>query len=184
MSIFKRAEVLILLVLVVAGVVFVILSDQENGGDDPDSKSNNARTSGTRVETGAEPHSPAFATGGALQIKGVNVRREKQAYLTEVRFSFDNQTDETVNTLDEAKLITGTGKSAPVFFLAFTGAPPALRPKMKSEASLQFSLLAEDVVGELDLVVGAQRAQVKSAHSFDPESIANSQAKTFSDRDW
>ena len=112
------------------------------------------------------------------------MERDYSEYLIEISFSYDNQTDAKLDTLDVAKLVTASGKSFPVFFLAFTGVPPQLPARTKSDTSLRFSILSEDIVGELTLVIGDQRAPVKSARSFDPESVRNQQSMRFNDLDW
>jgi hypothetical protein len=177
LSIFKRTEVWILLVLTVAGLVFVLLSRESDERQDSPPEPIDAPPP---TDTG-----PAeFEAAGPIEIKSVTVKHEQDIFLAEVNFRYDNQTDATISTLDQAKLVTATGKSTPVFFLAFTGAPPNLRPMMKSDLSLRFSVRGEDLVGELTLAIGDQRATVKSKRSFDPETIGQLQVKTFNTLDW
>ncbi|MFT4547876.1 MAG: hypothetical protein ACI8XO_002469 [Verrucomicrobiales bacterium] len=184
LSLFKRIEVWILLVLTVAGLVFVLLS---NNPPDPYAESE----SPSPVEGDQTAHSkkPSAATKpsmptGPLQIGNVTVKREGETYLLEVGVEFDNQSESPVHAIESAKLITGTGKSLPVFFLAFTGTPPVFPAKAKTTEDLRFSLLAEDIVGNLRLDLNGQRRDIKSARSYDPESIAINATQTFKQLDW
>ena len=183
MSIFKRIEVWLLLVLSVAGLVYVLLNQQEDVAE------RFPRTApATRPPASAAPaaatKNPVFEPGGQLEVKGVRVDRNGGEYLTEVTFSYDNQSDRTLRTIDDAKLITASGKSLPVFFLAFKGAPPEFPAKQKSTATVRFELGGEDIIGELHLDVGGQRQPIKSPRSFDPEAIASRSSKTFNSPDW
>ena len=185
MSIFKRIEVWVLLVLTVAGLVFVLLSrngqEIDEFGARP-SRKPTADTPGQRPP--AEKLPAAFRESGVIQIQSVQVKRDRADYIAEVKLRYDNQTDALIRTVDEAKLVTESGSALPVFFLAFTGAPPQLRPKETSDLSLQFSIPSEDLVGQLTLAISGHRASVKSARSFDPESIGPDQIRTFDQPDW
>ncbi|MGI9244733.1 MAG: hypothetical protein ACR2RV_28275 [Verrucomicrobiales bacterium] len=191
MSIFKRVEVWILLVLAVAGLVYVLLSQQESPpgrapgqqATRPDSAGSIDSSPDAKAPT-TEPQTPAFDSGGQLEVTRVRVNRNGREYLTEVDFSYDNQTQETLRTIEDGKLITASGKALPVFFVAFTGAPPELPAAQKSDATVRFQLGSEDIIGELSLDVGGQRTPVKSARSFDPEAIASRESKSFNSTEW
>ena len=183
LSIFKRIEVWILLVLAVAGLVYVLLSRQEHHAERAPQAPPPARQPARPAPTNTAPES-AYDPGGALEVKSVRVKRNGGEYLTEIDFDYDNQTEETLRTIDAARLITASGKSLPAFFLAFTGAPAELPAKQRSAATVRFGLSSEDIIGELELDVGGQRKAIKSARSFDPEAIASRESKTFNSLDW
>jgi len=185
LKIFKRIEVWILLVLGAAGLVFVLLSRQEElGARDPGERGTRGEDPQRTVPPPADVRDSAFQAGGQLEVKGVRVNRTGREYLTEVGFSFDNQSEEPLQTFEEAKLITASGKHLPAFFLAFTGAPPELPAGQKSDATVRFRLGSEDIIGELSLDIGGQRQQIKSARSFDPEAIASRDSKSFDSTEW
>ena len=134
-----------------------------------------------------EPQNAApknFAEGSKLEVKSIQVRREKDRYLTEVEFTFDNQSDQAIATAQAASLLPESKKAAPVFFLAFTGAPPVLPAEQTTNSSLNFSLQGEEIAGELTLRLGSHSALAKSSRSFDPESIAVGETRTFTTLDW
>ena len=185
LSIFKRIEVWILLALTAVGLVFVLLSgtpedDPDDIGGKPDSDENHP------TKKTPSPISPGeFKQDGPLVIESASVRRDGQGvFLTELSFSFDNQDDAAVRPVEQAKLITASGKSVPVFILAFAPVPLAFPAKQKTSSSLLFSLKAEDLVGKLTLDIAGKRAALKSERSFDPESIPERQSKTFKNLDW
>ena len=185
MSIFKRIEVWILLVITVAGLVFVLLSRNEHEIDEFGERTSREPAVATPGnQRPAEKAPEAFQESETIQIRSVHLKRDRTDYIAEIKLRYDNQTDTLIRTVDEAKLVTESGSALRVFFLAFTGAPPQLRPRMKSDLSLQFSIPSEDLVGQLTLAIGDHRASVKSARSFDPESIGAHQIRTFNQPDW
>jgi hypothetical protein len=185
LNVFKRIEVWILLVLTVAGLVFVLLNREPTTEDSGFANSSKpGRVSPGIAATPDANASSAPSNDTLLEIKNVSLRREGEHFLAEVKFVFNNQTAQPVRTIEDAKLITGGGESIPVFFLAFTGAPPEIPATKKSQASLHFSLRGETIVGALALDIGGHRAPIKSSRSFDPESIADNQSKTFNQLDW
>ena len=99
-------------------------------------------------------------------------------------FTYDNQSENEVNTMEEAKLVTAEGKSIQVFFLAFTGAPPKLPPKEKTSTSLRFSVHKDEVVGDLSLEIRGKRVPIKTGSAFDPETISNQSTQEFGGLKW
>ena len=185
LSIFKRIEVWILLVLTAGGLVFVLLSGTPD--DDPDATGGKAgKGENDPNHKTPSPTSPTeFKKDGPLVIERASVRRDGQGvFLTEVNFDFENQADTAVCPVEQAKLITASGKSVPVFILAFAPVPPAFPPKQKTSSSMLFSLKAEDLVGKLTLDIAGKRAAIKSGRSFDPASIPERQSKNFKNLDW
>lgn len=173
LSIFKRIEVWILLVLTMAGLVFVLLSRDTADPFDESPKPKPAAPSTSKLES----TSP-------ITYQTTQLRREGENYIAELSLSFDNQTDAPIRSIDDAKLITGSGRSIPIFFLAFTGTPPVFPANTKSDATLRFSLLGEDIVGNLTLDIAGERQEIKSTRSFDPEAIAKNESVTFKQLDW
>ncbi len=185
MKIFKRIEVWILLVLTVAGLVYVLLSRQEQlPTGATGQRAPRGDSSPSPAASSAPIQNSAFESGGRLEVTRVRVNRNGREYLTEVDFSYDNQAQKPLRTIEEAKLITASGKHLPAFFLAFTGAPPMLPARQKSVATVRFQLGSEDIIGELNLDIGGQRQQIKSARSFDPEAIASRDSKSFDSTEW
>ena len=176
LNIFKRIEVWILLALTVAGLVFVI----STGKPRPEEPENLPEK--TITETSSEPKT--FAKDSLLEIHSIKVRRESDRFLAEVDFTYDNQSDKPITTANAASLIPESKKAAPVFFLAFTGAPPILPAGEKTNSSLQFSLQGEEIAGELNLRIAGNSTPIKSSRSFDPESIKVGESKTFTRLDW
>lgn len=161
----------------VAGLVFVLLNREPTDlFEDPPPQNTETVTTPEPVKTEKD--------ASPIQLKSVTLKREGDHYLSEVTISFDNQSDTEVRTVDSAKLVTDSGKTIPIFFLAFTGIPPVLPAEKKSDATLRFNLLPEDIVGQLTLDISGHRAEIKSARSFDPESIAEKQSMTFKQLDW
>ena len=116
-----------------AGLVYVLLSRGEAPpGRAPGQQTTRADRSDSSPSSDSSPdatapstklRTPAFEAGGQLEVTRVRVNRNGREYLTEVDFSYDNQTQETLRTIEDAKLITASGKALPVFFVAFTGKP-------------------------------------------------------------
>lgn len=187
LSIFKRIEVWILLALTAAGLAVVLLSTgpQDDPGDD-DGRPPAGQADKDKPEQPPSPSAPAeFGHDGPLVIDEVDLTREgEHSYLVEVHFSFDNQRDAELRPVEQAKLITASGKSVPVFVLAFASFPPPLPAGQETASSMLFSLGAADVVGELTLDIAGSRAAVKSGRSFDPESLRERTTRTFKNLDW
>ena len=187
MSIFKRIEVWILLVLTAAGLVFVLLSDDN---DRDDYGGTPGKTDPVKPAKRVDNPPPAktsaeFEEGGPVEVESVKLEREPSGdYFCIVQFEFSNQSQSPVHTIRSAGLVTKSDKRIPIFFLAFDGAPPILPPQESTKTSLRFSLKPEDVVGDLTLEIAGARAPVKSSRSFDPESIARSGSRTFTNLDW
>jgi len=187
-SIFKRAEVWILLVLTVAGLVFVLLQDKGDTEDGLDAKtekvSSDIKSPKEKGDPNPKPEKSDLPAGGVIEVEKIEVKRDSDRFLTKVFISYDNRSDEAVAAVDDAKLVTASGKLLPFFFLAFEGAPPELPAGEKTNTPLMFVVPVDDLAGDLTLEIAGDRVPIKTGEGFDPTTIAADGPSTFKSLEW
>ena len=171
MNLFKRIEVIILLVLAAGGAVWVLSNsrsaDDEQGAD-------SAATGGAAHDE--EP--------GANKLHRCTVERDYGNARLDVELRFANRgTKKLVMQPPQVKLITDAGREVPPFFLPFDPAPE-IPAGTRQDVRLRYWLEKADLQGGLKLVIGDERIEVKSPAAFDLEKLKNKEPRVFPDSNW
>ena len=163
MSLFKRIEVWVLILLLGVGLFFVL-----NSGD-PDAPETEGKEATAKTEK--------------YGIKKLSLRRDYGNYELRISVDYNNKDGEEIDTASAAALMAEGDRKIPAFFLAI--APPPTIPAGKRETvELKYWLEADDLKGPLWLDVAGSRAQVKADASFDGESIENGETESLTLSNW
>ncbi len=149
----------------------------------PDSSSCSARTHATRTLA------PNAATGTAakdapLQIHRCILTRDFGNAQLDIEAHVRNDSAETLTLQPpDARLLTAKGREVPGFFLPFQQ-QPQVPAKSAEDMQLRYWLDSADLNDALKLDVKGQTVEVKSAKTFDLNSMKNSDKKTFNPGEW
>lgn len=167
MNLFKRIEVILLLVLAAGGAVFVLLS---------------------RHSPDEEPPLPAGTAAvqeqAANKIHRLTLERDYGNARLDIELRFANRGgNKLVMQPPQVKLITGAGREVPPFFLPFDPVPE-IPAGTTQDVRLRYWLEKADLQGGIKLVIGDERIEVKSAPAFDLEKLKNKEPKVFAGANW
>ena len=171
MNLFKRIEVVLLLVLAVGGAVFVLLSSSSS---DPD----------LEPQTGLGGSVVAEGEPGANKLHRCTLERDYGNARLDIELRFANRdAKKLVMQPPQVKLLTDAGREVPPFFLPFDPVPD-IPAGTTQDVRLRYWLEKADLQSGLELVIGDERINVKSAAAFDLEKLKNKQPKVFPDANW
>lgn len=173
MNLFKRIEVIVLLVLAGAGAAFVLLTARSDDQDD------------------ATPRDADVATGmgtGALdavnKLHRCTLERDYGNARLDIELRLANRgTKRLVMQPPAVKLLTDAGREVPPFFLPIEP-PPEIPAGATQDVRLRYWLEKADLSAGLKLVIGDESLVVKSSAPFDLETLKTKEPKTFSGADW
>lgn len=169
-NLFKRIEVIILLLLAVGGAAFVLLT---NRGGDADADLH-------------EAPSPvgSLADSDSHQLHRITLERDFGNARLDLEVRVVNRGEsKLVLQPPRVKLVTTSGRTVPPFFLPFD--PPQEVPaKSAQTVKLRYWLERADLSGGLKLAIGDDQLDVKSSASFDIETLENKRPAVLSGTDW
>lgn len=169
MHLLKRFELWALLVLIVAGLAWVFMSG--------DSEDNDASSSGSGASTSTD-------TGAALILHRAVLKRDHGNARLDLEVRARNDSGETlVMQPPKVRLVTGSGRNVPDFFLPFEPRPEVTAGSTQ-DVQLRFWLEAADLKEALTLEVDGKALPVKSAKPFDLDTLENGAEKVFASADW
>jgi hypothetical protein len=166
-SLLKRPEVILLLILALGGAWFVLSDKKHDGAGDFATNSAPA--------TDAEP---------ALKIHRRTLERDYGNARLDIDLRHAN-TSATKLALQPpaARLVTAAGREVPAFFLPFEP-PPEIPAKTAADVRLRYWLEKTDLAGAITLHIGEATAEIKSATPFDLEKLENKKPRTFDHAEW
>ena len=173
MNLFKRVELWVLLAVVLGGMVWVFTSgpaDEDDAVEDSP-----PRKTGTVVK--GDPAKPLQVHRSVLERDYGNARLD-----IDVRIQNLGK-DKLVLQPPQVRLLTGSGREIPGFFLPFEP-QPEIAPGTTQDVQLRYWLGKEDLQESLTLEVNGNQAKVKGAGAFDLESLKSKEAKTFLPDSW
>lgn len=171
MNLFKRIEVIILLVLAAGGAIWVL---SNSGSADDEAGADSATTSGS-----AHNEEP-----GANKLHRCTVERDYGNARLDIEVRFANRgAKKLVMQPPQVKLLTDAGREVAPFFLPFDPVPE-IPAGTTQDVRLRYWLEKADLQGGLKLVIGDERIEVKSAEAFDLEKLKNKEPRTFTTADW
>ncbi len=160
MQLLKRVEIWILLAVVAAGLAWVFLSSGSEEGEESGS-------SAAAVAAGQVP----------LKLHRSTLKRDYGNARLDLEVRVRNDGGQTlVMESPQVKLVTGTGREVPSFFL-ITNPPPEIPAKTTQDVQLRYWLETKDLEGTLTLEVEGKKAEVKGGGKFDLESLKNGEEK-------
>jgi hypothetical protein len=165
-NLFKRIEVILLLLLAVGGAVWV-LSGSSNGDVydlDP------------QVKVGGE--------SAENRVQRCTLERDHGNARLDLEFRFQNQkTRKLTLQPPQVRLMTAAGKEVAPFFLPFEP-QPEIAAGGSQDVRLRYWLEKSDLQGALILEVQSEKLDVKSAAPFDLEKLKNKEPRSFTDTHW
>lgn len=173
MNLFKRVELWVLLAVVLGGMVWVFTSgpaEEDDAGEDSP-----PRKTGTVVK--GDPAKPLQVHRSVLERDYGNARLD-----IDVRIQNLGK-DKLVLQTPQVRLLTGSGREIPGFFLPFEP-QPEIAPGTTQDVQLRYWLEKKDLQEALTLEVSGNQAKVKGAGAFDLESLKSKEAKTFLPDSW
>lgn len=170
MNLLKRFELWVLLAVILAGLWFVF-SPGDSGADGMEDAG-----SGSSAAGGSAP--------APLHLHRVGVERD----YGNVRLDLDVRvrhegTDKLTMQPPEVRLVSGSGREIPPFFLPFEP-QPEISPGATQDVQLRYWLEAADLQNTLTLKVGERSLVVKSATPLDVETLKNGEKQTFTSAEW
>ena len=166
MNLFKRVEVIFLLLLAAGGALWVLQDGQE---PDEDAKEDAASV--------GEPAPALLIHRRVLERDADNARLD-----LDVRFA-NRAGRRLVLQSPDVKLLTAAGREVPFFFLPFE-TPPEIASGATQDAQLRFWLAKPDLGQALTLEIAGEKAEVKTAAAFDLQRMKNKEPVAFADADW
>ncbi len=168
MSLFKRIEVWILLLLAAGSGLFVIWQDRHAGDRKEPLTDQRPAGDSTRLTV----------LECALERDFGNARLDLRVRLT------NRQSRRLLLTPPAVRLMDGAGSDIPAFILPVEK-PPELAPQTEATAMLRFWLEKSHLQGPLTLEVNGERATVKGPVPLDLEKIENAKSRKFPPgQDW
>ncbi len=169
MSLLKRPEFIILLLLAAGGAVFVLTSRPEGDG-------------------GASPQADALTANAPGDAKSRIHRLTLERDYGNARLDIDirvanREAKQLVLQPPEARLFTGKGREVPAFFLPFSP-PPEIAAGATGDVQLRYWLEKADLESSLRLEIRGESIELKSAAPFDLEKLENKKPKTLSPGEW
>ncbi|HSI62607.1 MAG TPA: hypothetical protein VLE43_05795 [Candidatus Saccharimonadia bacterium] len=173
MNLFKRVELWVLLAVVLGGLVWVFTSgpadEDEAATDSP------PRKTGTVVK--GDPAKPLQVHRSILERDYGNARLD-----IEVRIQNAGK-EKLVLQPPHVRLLTGSGREIPGFFLPFEP-QPEIASGTTQDVQLRYWLEKKDLQEALTLEVNGLQAKVKGAQPFDLEALKSKEQKTFLPDAW
>lgn len=164
MPIFKRIELWVLLAVVGGGLIWVFTSGG-NGGEDEEAAS-----------TGS--------AGAPLLLHRLTLKRDYGNARLDLDVRVQHRgADKLVLQSPRVKLLTGSGREVPSFFLPFE-ALPEVAPGSTQDVQLRYWLEARDLDGALTLEVEGQPLPVKGAQPFALDTLKNGEERTLQPGGW
>jgi len=168
MNYLKRIELWVLLALIVAGLVFVFTSKP--------------------AEDDLDPSRPAANDSGnakaALVLHRTTLERDYGNVRLDLELRIRNDKSEKLVAQSPAvKLLSGSGREVPTFFLPFDPIPE-VPAKGSQDVQLRYWLETADLQGPLTLEVNGQRLEVKSAQPLDIATLKNGEKKVIKGTAW
>lgn len=172
MNLFKRIEVVVLLILALGGAGYVLLGSRGS----PESEFTDQTGGGTNA-------TPATGQDDS-RLHRCTIERDYGNARLDIELRFANRSSRRLPMQPpQVKLVTEAGREVPPFFLPFDP-PPEIPAGTTQDVRLRYWLEKADVKGSLKLVIGAESIEVKSAAAFDLEKIKNKEPRVFTDLDW
>lgn len=170
MNLFKRIEVILLLVLAAGGAAFVLLSNKA-----PDDET---------VPTSGEKSLASDAKTDKTKIHRLTLERDYGNARLDIELRLANRSDKRlVIQPPQVKLLTTAGREVPPFFLPFDPVPE-IPAGTSQDVRVRYWLEKADLQNGLKLVIGDENIEVKSAAAFDLEKLKNKEPKVFADANW
>lgn len=174
MNLFKRVELWVLLAIVLGGLVWVFTSgpaeqEEDAGGTTP------PRKKGAIVQ--GDPDQPLLVHRSVLERDYGNARLD-----IEVRIQNTGK-EKLVLQPPQVRLLTGSGREIPGFFLPFEP-QPEIAPGTTQDVQLRYWLEKKDLQEALTLEVNGLRAKVKGTQAFDLETLKSKESRTFLPDGW
>ena len=171
MNLFKRIEVIILLVLAAGGAIWVL---SDSGSPEDEAAGDSAAAS-----------DPAHdEVGSANKLHRCTVERDYGNARLDIELRFANRGEKKlVMQPPQVKLVTDAGREVVPFFLPFDPVPE-IPAGTTQDVRLRYWLEKADLQGGLKLVIGDDSIEVKSAAAFDLEKLKNKEPRTFAASDW
>lgn len=175
MSVFKRAEIWVLVVLCAAATWYVLRLEPA----DRDGLSENAAAAPSSTETAPE------ALPSPHRLSQVLLSREASGELIlEITVQAHNQGEDSLEiTAESVPLETGDGSRVPALFTPFD-APVTLEPGDQALVSLRYWAGDELLDETLALRLEGATVPVKAARPFDPDSLGAGEHLRFSSPEW
>jgi hypothetical protein len=92
-------------------------------------------------------------------IEDITLRQDYSNYEMVIRVSYDNKTDQEINTAESAALLAEGDRKIPAFFLAIAP-PPKIPANKRTKIDLKYWLEADDLKGPLWLDILGSRVQL------------------------
>jgi hypothetical protein len=180
MNIFKRIEVWFLLALVVGGLAFVLNSEYHERQ--------------AESAPAIDPPVSEVPQAKTVSLNETRLKRDYQNAVVEFSLTIDNKNGAEFQLIPpHARLFAGPPEESdpaddqlrPIepFFLAFSP-PPIIPAGQIASADLKYWLEPQDLLGPLWLQIRDQRYLVKSASSFNLDTMENQSTTTFSNPTW
>lgn len=166
MNLFKRIEVILLLLLAVGGAVWVLSGSSKGDVYDLD----------PQVQVGGE--------SAENRVQRCTLERDHGNARLDLEFRFQNQKPRKLTLQPpQVRLMTAAGKEVAPFFLPFEP-QPEIAAGGSQDVRLRYWLEKSDLQGALILEVQSEKLDVKSAAPFDLEKLKNKEPRSFTDTHW
>ena len=166
MNLFKRIEVILLLLLAAGGAVWVLSGSSKGDVYDLD----------PQVQAGGE--------SAENRVQRCTLERDHGNARLDLEFRFQNQKPRKLTLQPpQVRLMTAAGKEVAPFFLPFEP-QPEIAAGGSQDVRLRYWLEKSDLQGALTLDVQGEKLDVKSAAPFDLEKLKNKEPRTFVDTHW
>ncbi len=173
MNLFKRLEVLLLLVLAVGVAVWALVRQDTSAGLD-----------GVDPAEHLSDLNPERPASGASTIHRSTLERDYGNARLDIDLMVVNPAEtKLVMRPPHVKLLTNAGREVPPFFLPFDP-PVEIRAATSEDVRLRYWLDAADLKGGLTLLVGGERIAVKSSAPFELEKLKNKEPRVYSYVEW
>ncbi len=171
MNLFKRIEVILLLVLAAGGAIWVL---SDNGSPDDEAAGESAAASDPAQDAGP----------GVNKLHRCTVERDYGNARLDIELRFANRGEKKlVMQPPQVRLLTDAGREVVPFFLPFDPVPE-IPAGTTQDVRLRYWLEKADLQGGLKLVIGDDSIEVKSAAVFDLEKLKNKEPRTYASSDW
>ena len=164
MSILKRPEVWVLLILAVVGVGYVMTTG--GGGEDP-----------------ADGGAGTAVVAGKLAVQKIELTRDYGNARLDLKIRYDNRGGAEIAVMRPDVALLRGDVMVDEFFLA-GDFPAPIAADSQGAAVLKYWLKPEDLTGALVLRVKGDTVVVKGEGTFDLESVENQKSVTLSAGQW
>ncbi|MEM7146251.1 MAG: hypothetical protein AAF591_14025 [Verrucomicrobiota bacterium] len=196
MNLFKRVEVWVLVAFIIAGLAYVLISEQQKNNDTsppPTSPSAFNKPESNTATTANDPSTTPQKETQSFTLKKIHLKRDYENAIIELDLVIHNEHGQEYQLIPPYAQLLAAPPDTPAnntppknqlrpiepFFLAFA-APPVIPAGQKTApAQLKYWLEPTDLAGPLWLQIQNQSQLVKSASSFNLNTIKNQQSKSF-----